>query len=242
MSKIISLLVIAFVVMQAPSSSRASVIFSNSVGGLAATAEFDLSGTTLTLALKNVGTNNVTTSAQTLTALFFNLTGNPTVTPVSAYLNPFPGSEVIFSPTGATTLSFDGNVGGEWAFASALSGAPGGAKYGVSAVGFGLFDGPSFGGSNLAGTPAAVDGPDFGIVPSGVGLNFSPPNRPFIRDSVLFTFGVPSGFSLSNIQNVTAQYGTALSDTSVVLVPEPGTFALVLGAVAGLCLLRRRRI
>jgi hypothetical protein len=218
------------------------VVFSNSVGGLAATAEFDLSGTNLTLALRNIGTNNVTTTAQTLTALFFDVSGNPPITPVSARLNPFPGSEVIFSPNGATTLSFDGNVGGEWAFASALSGAPGGAKYGVSAVGFGLFDGPSFNGPNLAGTPAAVNGPDFAIVPFGVGLNFSPPNRPFIRDSVLFTFTVPSGFSLSAIHGVHAQYGTALSDASFVLVPEPGTFALVVGAAGVLCLLGRRRL
>jgi hypothetical protein len=84
LSKVISSLVTVLALAQTSSSSRASVIYSNSAGGLAAKAEFDLSGTTLTLALTNVGTNNVTTTAQTLTALFFDLAGNPTIPPVSA--------------------------------------------------------------------------------------------------------------------------------------------------------------
>jgi hypothetical protein len=73
--------------------------------------------------------------ADILTAVFFSINGDPTLTRVSAVLST--GSMVVDIGTNAQPA--DGIVGGEWAYAADLSGAPHGANQRISAAGFNLF-------------------------------------------------------------------------------------------------------
>jgi hypothetical protein len=232
-------------------STSASVIFQGSVLGNdpgeidAASAEFDItvSGTTtnLTVKLTNDATYDPNDPGDILTAVFFTLTGNPTLAAVSAVLAP--GSAV--KGNGGLTDP-GGVVGGEWAYASSVN--TNGANQGTSSAGLGIF-GPAnlFPGSNLEG-PVSPDGVQYGISTAfdapgndnggiaGVGL---------ITNAVVFTLGQwPASLNLADISNVSFQYGTALSEPNVpgVLIPEPSTGML---AMAGICLLgllnRKRR-
>jgi hypothetical protein len=61
----------------------------------------------------------------------------------------------------------------------------------------------------------------------------------------VFTFsGLPNGFSLSDITNVSFEYGTNTKETaiaSVPLVPEPTTLMLVAAGLGMLTFTTRRR-
>ena len=125
-------------------------------------------------------------------------------------------------------------------YRSGLSGAPGGAGQGISSTGLGLF-GPFdlFPGSNLQG-PASPDGLQYGI--TSAGDNPLTGNTPvtasgmndLIQNAVAFKLtGLPGGFTLSDISNVSFLYGTSLP------VPEPATLWLLGLACAGVGLWRR---
>jgi hypothetical protein len=142
-------LVAACALIGLPTGAHATpVMFTGSSGSLAASATFDIVGGQLQIVLTNTSAADVMVPAQVLTALFFDIPG-VTLTPVSAALTA--GSTVYFGPDGG------GNVGGEWAYASGLTGAPGSAALGASSSGFGLFGSGNFGGANLQ-DPDAVDG------------------------------------------------------------------------------------
>jgi hypothetical protein len=204
-----------------------TIEFFGSSGNLDASATFSVEGTYLQVILTNISSADVLHPADILTALFFDISGNPTLTPVSATLTP--GSTVYFDPDGQPV---GGNVGGEWAYKSGLSGTPGGAGSGISSSGLGLFGAANFGGTNLQG-PAAVNGGQYGI--TSVGDNTSTGNTPvtggeaLIKYSVTFKLsGTPTGFDLSQaISNVTFQYGTALTDTNF-----PGCISEQCGPIA----------
>jgi hypothetical protein len=230
----------------------ASVLFVGSSAGNdsgelnSASVSFDLAilGTTtnLVVTLRNTATYDPNDPSDILTAVFFSLSGNPSLSADSAVLAP--GSAV--KGNGGLTDP-GGVVGGEWAYASSLTGING-ASQGVSSAGLGIFGpGNLFPGSNLEG-PVSPDGVQYGISTAfdtagndnggiaGVGL---------ITNAVVFTLGnVPASLSLSDISNVSFQYGTALSEPNIpgTLIPEPNTVALT---AAGMCLLgvlkRRRR-
>ena len=208
---------------------------------LSASADFSVSGSNLTVILTNTSTADVNDPPDILTAVFFTLAGNPTLTPVSALLSG--GSVVFFGPNGG------GNVGGEWAYGNGLVGAPGGANKGISSAGFGLFgSGNRFGATNLQG-PAAVDGLQYGL--TSAGDNTATGNAPvtggnaLIKNQVTFILsGLPTGFNPSTaISNVSFQYGTALTDTNVPAtpVPEPASVLLLGSGLASLGLLGRRQ-
>src|SRR6476620_1856235 len=76
--------------------SKAAVTFTGSSGTLAASATFDLSGTTLTVTLTNTGTADVVDPAGVLTAVLFNTStaAGHGLTAVSASLN---GSSVFYA-------------------------------------------------------------------------------------------------------------------------------------------------
>jgi hypothetical protein len=212
----------------------AAATFSGSSGNLSASADFIVQGTNLVVTLSNTGSADALVPADVLTAVFFNIAGNPTLTPLSAVLNS--GSTVYYDPQGQPA---GGVVGGEWAYGGGLSGAPSGATWGISSSGFGLFGGANFGGPNLAGPGnGAVNGLQYGILSAGD--NFATGNGGIsgtdglIWNSVVFTLsGISSGFDPSSgITNVSFQYGTALTEPNVSSVPEPSlTLLLGLGLV-----------
>ena len=185
-----------------------------------------------------------------MTGVFFNVTGNPLLTTISA----LSGGTTY---AGTTPVSAAGaNVGGEWGYLHSLSQY--GANSGISSSGLGVFGFANFNGPELFGpSNGALAGLQYGIASAGdtlahVNGNGNPMNDPLTHQSVIFLL---SGIgSLSNISNITFQYGTALSEGhfsggcvtgcgSVVVtgVPEPTVVALFGLGMLGLGLARRRR-
>lgn len=212
-----------------------SVTFSASQGILAASATFETSGSNLVVTLENTSGFDVMVPADVLTAVFFDVAGSPlSLTPLSGVLAM--SDVVLFG------IADPGDViGGEWAYNSALSGAPNGSAYGLSSAGFGLF-GPSnvFPGSNLSG-PASPNGLQYGLVSAGdnpvTGNTPVTGSQPLIKNGVVLTLsGLPGGFSVDSIGNVSFQYGTALDEPNI---PEPGSLLLLSGGALLLALRRR---
>ncbi|MBK8751890.1 MAG: PEP-CTERM sorting domain-containing protein [Candidatus Competibacteraceae bacterium] len=153
------------------------------------------------------------------------------------------------------------DVGGAWAYRNDLT--QHGANSGIGSAGLGLFGDPNvFPGANVDSDPG-VDGLGYGLASVGdipTTGNGGIKDRELTKNSVVFLFsGLPPGFALSNINNVTFQYGTALSEpnfpgssgssgstggniTSSGQIPEPGTLSLLGAAIlGGLFHYRRRR-
>lgn len=218
-------------------SAMASQTFTANVGSRSAQATFDVVGSNLQVTLSNISMNDVLVPVDVLTGMFFDVSGSAlSLSRVSAVLAS--GSTVAFGTTDPGDV-----VGGEWAYAGGLSGAPHSAAYGISSSGLGLFGpGNLFPGNNLQG-PSSPNGLEYGI--TSMGDNLATGNTPvtgtqaLIKHSVVFTLGgVGSNFDLSRIGNVSFQYGTDLSEPNI-RVPAPSTAALLgLGAAASL---RRRR-
>ena len=233
-------------------STQASVTYTGSFLGNdsgetnSASAEFGLSisgsTTNLVVTLSNLATYQPNDLPDILTAVFFTLAGNPTLTKISGVLNA--GSVGVENGTNLTIAG--GVIGGSWTYKSGLSGAPGGATQGISSAGFGLFSpGNVFPGVTMPDDPVVPDGGGGGLtttVDGGVsdGLN----GRPFIQYSAIFTLGaVPGSFSLADISGVNFQYGTALDEgnTSGTVIPEPSSIALAAVGLSLLGLLSRKR-
>jgi hypothetical protein len=184
---------------------------------LAASANFTVSAGNLVVTLCNTSTDDTTLPTDVLTAVFFDIAGNPTLTPVSALLEA--GSTVIYDSQPA-----GGVVGGEWAYGNGLSTPPAPATQGISSAGFGAFGNANFPGANLAG-PTAVDGLQYGIVSAGddvdTGNTGITGSGGLIKNCVVFTLdNLPGSFTLDDISNVSFQYGTAFGEPNI---PEPTT-------------------
>lgn len=225
--------IVALMISSAPSTA-APITFGATSGNLAASATFEVVAGKLQVTLTNTSPSDVMVPADVLTGVFFDVAGvGPTLTPVSAILGI--GSNVFFGSTDPGSV-----VGGEWAYAASLSGAPNGATRGISSSGLGLFGSGNFPGSNLQG-PASVNGLQYGI--TSAGDNTATGNTPvtgtnaLIKNSVVFTLsGIGADFSPSAvIGNVSFQYGTALNEPNI---PEPATAGMV--ALGAACALRRR--
>jgi hypothetical protein len=220
--------------------ASADTVHVGSLGNLSATAEFAVvGGNLLQVTLINISPYDVEVPSEVLTALFFDIAGNPSLIPISALLRQ--GSMVWFGTTDP-----GGVVGGEWAYASGLSGAPGGAWQGISSAGFGLF-GPHdlFPGTNLQG-PDSPDGVQYGITSAGdnplTGNQAVTGKNALIHNSVVFTLAnLPIGFDLSDIRNVSFQYGTDLREgTFSDGTPEPASLFLVAPVILVLAAWRYR--
>lgn len=216
------------------------VTLTGSSGNLAASVTFSVSGTDLIVTLTNTSLADVMGPGNVLTSVFYDVSPPPLgLIRTSAVLGP--GSIVLFGTTDP-----GGVVGGEWAYLESLSGAPGGAKYGLCSAGLGLF-GPAdlFPGSDLQGPPShSPDGVQYGITSAGdnpaVGNAAVTGANALIKNQVIFTLsGLRDGFDpAGEISNVTFQYGTGLDEAHFPGVPSPGTGLI---ALLGLAAVARRR-
>jgi hypothetical protein len=203
-------------------SSQALTI--NDLGGGVAT--FSISGGTMTLTLSDSAA--VTHNANVLSAIFFDLPGDPTLTPVSASASgSFLG-----------TVAFTSQVGGEFRYDGGPNVLAYGANEGISSVGLGVFgSAPNFGGPNVSG-PAAINGGDFTIVgPGSIWGNGHITDDPVIEGSVTFVLNGLGDLTETDISNITFQYGTSLNQQGV---PDGAWTLSLLGmALIGLQPLRR---
>jgi hypothetical protein len=216
--------------------SAQAVVFSfsgpsNSSGDpLAATAEFQVSGTSLTIILTNTQTGPSTDGNDVLDGLFFNINGDPTLSNGMAALTAGSGFE---KKDGAAA---SGNpLNDEWMFDTSISSLN--RMYGIGSTGFPDFNRnqETFTEVFHGGSAAAGANSDYGIVPQD-GIVVGSPSNVYVNNSVTFSFTLSSAISESDISNVLVTYG---SSGTTQLVPEPATLgALAIGAVA---LLRRRR-
>src|SRR5262249_17851368 len=79
-------------------------------GNLAASATFEARGSNLVVTLTNTSSSDVLVPTDVLTAVFFDIDGNPTLTRTSAVI--CGNCSVLFAPAGGSGP----NVGGEWAY------------------------------------------------------------------------------------------------------------------------------
>jgi hypothetical protein len=235
------------------------VLFSGISGTRSATANFSVTPSAqLQVTLSNVSTADVLVPIDVLTGVFFNVAGNPALSRVSALSG---------GPTylGTTPVSGAGTVvGGEWSYLNGL--AQYGANSGISSSGLGIFGGGNvFPGANLADT-ASPGGLEYGLASQGDNQstgNGGIMDNALTRYSVIFLLGGidPTFNPLTGITSVTFQYGTNLSEPSVVgqiegggpanggggsppnaiPVPEPATMSLVGIALLSLGVVRRRK-
>lgn len=250
MRRILGVGVAAAVLAWGMSTAQAAPItFSGSSGNRSASAMFDTSGSNLLVTLTNTSSADALVPVDILTGVFFTLSGDPTLTRVSAVLAG--GSTVLFGGTDP-----GGVVGGEWAYNDGIGG-PGGADEGISSSGLGLFGpGDRFPGNNLQG-PTSPDGLQYGITSAGdddtTGNAAVTGSNALIQNAVVFTLsGLPGGFNpsvLGSITNVSFQYGTALNEPNIPgdpvnpgnPVPEPSTVLLLGSGLAALYWRRKKQ-
>src|SRR5579859_5666309 len=155
--------------------------------------------TNLEVDLMNTATYKPNDPADILTAVFFNIAGNPSLVRGSAVLDG--GSMVV--NIGANPQPAGGIVGGEWAYSAGLTHAPLGANQGISATGLNLFGPPDlFPGPSLPGSGGnPPDGVGYGLttpVDDGSQYNGGLLGRGLIRSGVVFTLlEIPGNFKLS---------------------------------------------
>jgi hypothetical protein len=212
-----------------------------------ASATFTIVDMDLVVTLSNLSDFKPNDAPDILTGIFFQIAGGAKLTPVSAEVAT--DSSVIDDrslPSG-----FNGNVGGEWAYRSNLTKTPGAADEGISSTSLKWFGGKKylFPGENLGGgkSPGGID---FGLtsLTDTSHIKGSLKNVGLIQDTVVFTFaGLPPEFSLSDISDVTFQYGKSLKSAEEItgeqlaVIPEPNTILLVAAGLAGVVALGRRR-
>jgi hypothetical protein len=248
-------LVIAIAILCGVGSAQVALFTGSDTGSasgnpIAASADFTLSGTTLTILLKNTSTFDYSASPNSyravptdvLTGLFWDLTVGTSLTETGA-----TAPAITVAPLPANLLL--ASTPGGWDFAQSLVAAPLSGvtqHYGLGTAGFGIFDGGTSSGG--PGSPT-----NYGIMNSlyvdGEG-NPSVNGTPYAKDSITFTLTVPSGFDIQSITNVRFQYGTALDEgdfpggpgPGVLPVPEPATLSMFGIAALGFgAALRRRR-
>lgn len=224
---------------------------SETIGGsvYSAAATVSLEDDLLTILLTNTSLGDVLVPQQILTGMFFDLSDDVSLTPLSALLDT--GSSVLFAPaqdvagnaiTGGTYAN--GDVGAEWAFASVNG--PRGAGYGISSSGLGLFgkeDRFDTGANRNLQGPDSPNGLQYGITSAGdisnSGNSAVTGASALINGGVLFAFMASPGFQLEDISNVSFQYGTSLSEPNISYAPEPSTMALLITGLVGFAFRRR---
>ena len=183
----------------------ADVTFTGSQGSLAASVQFQSSGTQLIVTLTNTGAP-AAVPADILTNLLFNCSGCGTLTGVSAITSgPTFQNGVQISPTNSP-------VGGEWALVTS-----GGGNFQIAssgANGAGASD-PLFPpGTNLDG-PAAPAGFNYGIASTISGsANQGLTSNPITLHDVVFTLTCSQNCTDASFSNIVFQYGTSANEPS----------------------------
>lgn len=240
---------IAVVIGSLAAPADATLIFSGSgntenAHPASGTAQFTLSGTTLTILLTNTS-GDTSDQGDAMTGVVFSIAGVQTLSfdmtgPTCG--EALGGTSAIW--TDGTTSNTSDALCGSWTNALAAS-PPIAAEFGVATTGF---NGEFNGGSITLGNAS----PDYGIVgastfPGTIGGS----KFPFIQNQLQFTFSVTSGtFAETDISGVGLLFGTdgsAHFDTRCVRgctseqVPEPSPLTLLVAGGALLALASRRR-
>ena len=204
---------------------------------LSASAQFALTGSTLTVTLTNTATsaNNKYVPSDILMAVYFGTSSLASLTPQTASLD------------GSTIVDPDGtNVGSNWEFLGGFS-AVRGLVNGISASGLSIFGAGNFNNCASSSSCNNLGGIDWGLAPSFFpppqGINSGVSGRTLVDDRLQFTLNTMPGFTLASINGVQFQWGTSDTEFSAVgtSAPEPSTFALVAGGIGLAAFLRRKR-
>lgn len=214
---------------------------------VSAQAIFDISGNILTITLINNAPSHSGNDApgSTLSGLFWNFTGSPSLTPASATV---ASGAIVGAACDSVSCVGVTNVAGEFGYQA--TSFTGGADRGIASSGYlttGLSGNIGNFNNGAAGTdldnPASLDGINFGIISAASGFdpNGGLANDPLIQDRAVFVLTGVSGLTNADISNVSFQYGTNLSElnvpgicrngcsTTTTQVPEPA-LPLMLGA------------
>jgi MYXO-CTERM domain-containing protein len=245
-------LALSYAATSASATTFTTSPFIGSSGSLQASATFaydsTVGGGTLTVTLENTATVPGVGAANLLGAVLFNLTGNPTLTPVSALLGS-DGALLNFTGTAYTgsLVAADGFYSAFDATGIHNGSVNVGQNYIISAVGYGVTVAPSTGNFPGGTTYPNIDGGNFIMTPALPvgGHTSSQQDTPLVSGAMIFTFsGVGTGLTASSITNVAFQYSTTLgSPIPAVSTPEPSTLAIAgLGALGlfGYGIRRRR--
>jgi hypothetical protein len=209
--------------------------------GYSASADFELSGTSLTILVKNREDLGTTKAVPTdfLTGVAFNSLA--AMTPVSVAL-----------PSGTTTwFGSTTNAGTGWGYG--FGGSYHGQNNVISASG--AFSGVGHSSFPSPATPGtAVGGLDYAIATANFtgNANSGAKHGPVFSNSLLFTFTVDKAFSLDQLgKSIVFQYGTDVKEPSFTAtltdpvdpstVPEPSTLALGALGSLGLAFMTYRR-
>jgi len=232
--------------------ARADLFIGSGSDGLGNTLQaqvtFSIRGSQLDIELKNTATFLTLDPKDILTAVFFDITGNPSLNGPTAVVAP--GTVLFRTATQSTLIAptslMLGSTPGGWDYEYRATGAGGISQhYGFGTAGLGYFAGGTSSGGN--GGPG-----NYGIAQDVTYTSFSgylkkdkksTDPTPLVNSLVEFTLSnLPTGFQLSDISHVRFQYGTSTSEptfpgtrvTQVTIqsVPEASTWVMAaLGAV-----------
>jgi hypothetical protein len=218
------IMLLMFASMTGVKADSITYVTSGTITGIseAASASFDFAGNTLTIILQNTSGAAASTvgPGSILTGLFFNLTGDPTLAPVSATVSPgsvigYTGCDLAGPQNGDNALACQNttNVGGEFAYVHNLLGGP--APQAITGSSYIAGTMANFAGSNLD-RPDELNGTNFGLIgASWSTFNGDATGEPLINGAVTFMLTGIANLNRSNLSSVSFQYSNSLTGTNL---------------------------